>query len=218
MEITVNNKAEDVMQKGDPGPLVDSVRENIMRRIDEVNSSTDMEINEIEKKLNAEIGEFREMQQLKHEEIIKYEGGKIRNLASTAIKKQRLDGIEAFILKVINNAAVSITKDPGYPEFLQSCVISGIENVKGRSATVIVSESDMVYSDAIIDKVSASGYRIKIKISADDRVRTGGAMVIDDDEEVIYNNSVERIFYRNKEEIRREVVRSLKESGIYREG
>ena len=43
-------------------------------------------------------------------------------------------------------------------------------------------------------------------------------MVIDDELEVVYNNTVERILYRKKDLIRREIVKILKDSGAYREG
>ena len=218
MDTVVNKNMDANIQRGDPAPLVESLRENIRRKIDEVNNAADHEIGIIDSELSMEIEEFRESRRKMHEEILKNEGGKIRNLASTGMKKQKLDGIELFIERIIADAAGSIRKDPHYIEFLNRCVISALDNVKGGSATILVSSEDLPSSGGIIDKISTSGYTFKTRVLPDDRVKTGGAMVIDDEAEVIYNNTIERIVYRKKDEIRREIVRSLKEHGVYQDG
>ncbi|HPS59031.1 MAG TPA: V-type ATP synthase subunit E [Spirochaetota bacterium] len=214
----MNKKMTADIQRGDTAPLIDSLREIIQLKIEEVNRAADHEIEVIDGELFSEIEEFRESQRTMHEEIIKYEGAKIRNLASTGMKKQKLEGIELFIGRIIDDAAGLIRNNPRYFDFLNSCVISALDNVKGGSATLLVSQADLSYAGDVTDKIRAGGYTFKINISADDRVKTGGAMVIDDDAEVIYNNSVERIVYRKKEQIRREIVRSLKEPGVNQDG
>lgn len=200
-------------KRGDPAPLVTFMRESIERRIEEVNIAADSEIRAIDSEVQGEIDEFREMQRARHEETVKNEGIKIRNLSATGIKKQKLEGAEAFINKVTAAAAAAVRVDPRYAEFLANCVRTGLENVKGGSATILLSADDMQHSEMINRMVTDAAYKFKVKFAADDRVKTGGAMVVDDEAEVIYNNTVERILYRKRDEIRREIVKGMKEAG-----
>ena len=204
--------------RSDPVFLVDSVRENIQRKIFEINSAAELEMERMDMEFRKEADAFREALQRKCDERLEYEGGKIRNLAAIEMKKQKLDRIETFINTIINDAAVSIKGDERYVEFLISCVISGIENVKGGSAEILVAADDLVHSDNIISRVSMNGFKIKLSISSDERVKIGGAMVVDNEAEIIYNNTVERIVYRNNEQIRRDIVRSLNEYGTGQDG
>jgi len=197
--------------RSDPSPLVDSVRESIQVKIDEINRAADAEIEKIDSDLRKEIEEFRQSQQKRYEAFVEYEGGKIRNLMAIEMKKQRLEGMESFIKMVTGEAAALVRSDPRYADFLIVCVITALENVKGSSATVLLASGDLVFSQDIMDRIGASGIKCKISISADDRIKLGGAMVVDDGAEVVYNSTVERIIYRENEEIRREIVRSLKE-------
>ena len=204
--------------RSDPVFLVDSVRENIQRKISEINSAAELEIERMDLEFRKEADAFRDALQKRCDERLEYEGGKIRNLAAIEMKKQKLDSIETFINTIINDAADSIKNDERYVEFLISCVISGIENVKGDSAEILVAGDDLVYSDNIMSRVGMKGFKIKVTISSDERIKIGGAMVVDNEAEVIYNNTVERIVYRNNEQIRRDIVRGLNESGKYGTG
>lgn len=211
-------QAESPGKRGDPAPLVDFIRESIERRIEEVNAAAESEISGIDSGVQGEIEEFREIQRLKYEEAVKREGGKIKNLSSTGIKKQKLEGTEAFINRVISAAAAAVRLDERYPEFLVRCVASGLENVRGSGVTILLSQEDLRYSDLINKMITASGYEFKVKVVADDRAMTGGAMVLDDEAEVIYNNTVERILYRRRDEIRREIAAGLIEAAGGTEG
>lgn len=198
-------------RRSDPSLLVDSLRENIAIKIDEINKSADLNIKRMDDDLRKEIDEFRKLNQKRHEEYIKYETGKSRNLFSINKKKQNLDGIESFIKRVIDEVTGSIRKDLRYIDFLNGCVLSALENVKGGSATILVAAEDLVYSQNIINKINISSIKLKFSISGDERIKMGGAMVIDDEAEVIFNNTIERIVYRKNDEIRREIVKSIKE-------
>ena len=123
--------------RSDPVFLVDSVRENIQRKISEINSAAELEIERMDLEFRKEADAFRDALQKRCDERLEYEGGKIRNLAAIEMKKQKLDSIETFINTIINDAADSIKNDERYVEFLISCVISGIENVKGDSAEIL---------------------------------------------------------------------------------
>lgn len=206
------------LRRSDPEPLVESLRENTGRRIEELNSAADRDMERIDTEIRKEVEDFTEAQRSRCEEIIKYEGARLRNLASTAMKKQRLEGIETFINIIMDDAAVSVRGDTGYIDLLKNCIKTGLDNVRGAAATIIVSADDLSYSGAITDMASAAGYKFRTAIKSDSSLKMGGAMVIDDELEVVYNNTVERMLYRKKDMIRREIVRSLEEAGVYKDG
>lgn len=214
MEITDNIKTGKpvISQRNDPSLLIESVRGNIMLKIDQVNINADMEIEKINTDFRTEIEAFRITQQNRYEELIKDEGDKLKNLSAIEIKKKNMDGVELFIKKVIDDTAAGIRTSTNYKNFLIGCVLSAVENVKGRSASVLVSVDDLIYSKDINERISMTGSKTEIIISPDDRVKIGGAIVIDDQEEVIYNNTIERIIYRKHDEIRREIVKIIRES------
>ncbi len=218
METDADMVMDSTIQRGDPGPLVEALRKSTLQKIEEINSAADREIRDLDQQILRETSEFRELQRAIHENMVKNESVKIRNLSSTSLKKQKLEGVESFIQKVIDDAVNCIRKESRYGDFLNSCVLSGLDNVKGNRATILLSDEDLRYSGSINDAINRKGYTLVTCISTDDRVKSGGAMVIDDEAEVIYNNTVERIVYRKKEEIRRVIVRSLKEPGECGEG
>jgi len=205
-------------RRNDPSPIIESVRESVRKKIEAINSASERERADIDAAIHREIEEYRGEQQEVFDGTISSEGGKIRNLSAIAMKKQKLEGIESFIKKILSEASGSIRKDPRYADFLTACVTSALKNIKSGSASILISAEDMPLSTALGEGINKAGFSISFTISPDERVRMGGAMVIDDSAEVIYNNSVERIFYRKNDEIRREIVRSLKESGEYVDG
>lgn len=199
------------LTRSDATPLVDSLRENIRQKIDETDGAAEREIERMEDELARQIDEYRNEQLKAFGEKVAGEGGRIRNLSVINLKKQRLDGMELFIKRAMDEAVSVVMGDPRYRDFLCSCVVSGLKNVNGSAATVLLAQTDLDYSQEIMEKIDAAGFKIRVRIMPDERIRLGGAMVIDDEAEVIYNSTVERIVYRKNDEIRREIMRNLKE-------
>lgn len=200
-----------ILLKNDPSALIDSVRESILRKISEINSRADAEIGRMEGEVAKEIEELRAKEQKKYDDLVAYEEGKAANLFSIDIKKQRLEVIDSFIGSVMSRAAWSLRSDSRYPDFLKWCVLSALRDVSGPGATVLISPHDAEYSEFITAEIKNSGFNIAINIIAEKTVTTGGAMVIDDQSEVLFNNTAERIIYRKADEIKRVIVRFLNE-------
>lgn len=214
MDTTVNeNVSEKIItgRRNDPSTLVKAIMENIDQQINEINRKNETDIEQMEAAIRNDIVEFSESMHKKYEESVKYEGQKIRNLAVIEMKKMEMHYIETFIKSIIDDSAVLIRNDIRYSEFLFNCVLSGVENVSGMNATILLSPDDLVYSEDIINKIEPRNQEQNIEVRSDDRLKTGGALVIDDDAGVIYNSSVERIIYRMNDEIRREIVRYIKD-------
>jgi len=218
MEVTGSDKRidnEPIKLRSDPSRLIESVRESILMKIEEINSSADHEIAEIDADIRAELEHFRASQQQKYEMKVEYEMSRMKNLSLIEMKKQKLEVMESFINTLMTDAGSLLRGDSRYGNFLKECVANGLKEVKGGSATVLISAEDMNFFEELMNEISKGGYNCSVSIQSDDRAGMGGALVIDDETEVVYNNSVERIIYRKSGEIRREILRGLKDLGAY---
>ncbi len=210
----IGDKIEGVGQsemvlKNDPVVLIESVRQSVLDKIKDINSAADDEIEILETEVNREIELFRSEQKKKYDEEIEYEEERLSNLSSIEIKKQKLDVMDLFIKAIISEAARSLRSDLRYTAFLKWCVLSAMKDVSGGDATILLSAGDLDFSEEIMKEIKNEGYSIKVNISTDESITSGGAMVIDNEPEIVINNTVERIIHRQIEGIKRVIVREL---------
>ncbi len=197
--------------KNDPAGLIETLRRNVRSKIDGINSDADAEIKRIEDQVRDEIENFRAAEQAKSEKIIQYEEGKAANLLSIELKKQNLEVINGFINSVLTGASEIIRSDRRYADFLKQCATAPLKDITGRSMTICISPRDAEFSEMIMNEASKKCSNIKIRIIQDEGIITGGALVIDDEPEVVFNNTVERIFYRKSDELKRVIMRLVNE-------
>lgn len=201
----------ELLLKNDPAALIEAVRESVLRKIEEINSEADAEIKGIENEISGEVEKFRASEQRKYDELAGYEESKAANLLSIQIKKQKLEVIESFISSMMSGAAEALRSDSRYPDFLKWCVLSALHDISGPGATVLLSPGDAEFSEVIMNEIRNSGCDVRINITLDGSIASGGAMIIDDQSEVAFNNTVERIIYRKIDEIKRIIVRFINE-------
>jgi len=193
--------------KNDPAGMIETLRRNVKSKIDGINSDADAEIKRIEDAVKDEIGKFRAEEQTKSDKMIEYEEGKAANLFSIELKKQNLEVINRFISSVLTGASEIIRGDRRYADFLKQCVITPLKDITGQSMTICLSPGDAEFHEMIMNEVVKNSSNIKIRITYDERITTGGALVIDDEPEVVFNNTVERILYRKSDELKRIIMR-----------
>ncbi|HOP62410.1 MAG TPA: V-type ATP synthase subunit E family protein [Spirochaetota bacterium] len=197
--------------KNDPSLLVESVRDSIDEKINGINRSAEREIRKFSDEIQNDVGSFRAGQQKKIDDLIAYEEGRMRNLTSIEMKKQKLEVVDAFINRIIKFSIAALRPDSRYAEFLKQCVMPALENVAGGRVTVSLSPSDMNYSDLIKNEIRDRGCKLEVMIKSDEHMESGGAIVTDEESEVVFNNTVERIVYRRMDEIKRIIVKELNE-------
>lgn len=197
--------------KNDPGPLVDAVRQRIISKIDSINSDAENEIKRIEGEVLEEIKKFRDEEQSRFDEKTAYGESKAANLLSIELKKMKLDVIDDFISSILSEVSETVITDSRYGDFLVECVLSSLPEITGKSATVRISPRDSLFTEMIMKSVNDVACNLKIRIIQDETIAAGGAIVIDDEPEIVFNNTVERILHRKGEEIRRIIARSVKE-------
>ena len=214
----VAERGESEVQRGDPMPLVDSIRESVQAMIAEINRAAEFEMRETDQRANDEIAKFRESQAVRHRETLNAEEQRTGNLAATAVKKERLEGLESFINAVIKDVTAAIRSDMRYAEFLADCVIPALENFRGKRVSILVSEEDGELLESMKGRIAQACPDAEYTVKPELKAGGGGAMVIDEENGVIFNNTVERIVFRNRDRIRREIVRLLEERRNEMEG
>lgn len=201
----------EALLKNDPAALIDAVRRSAALKIQAINSDADTEIERIEAEMRDEIEKFRTLEQEKYDKMAAYEEGKASNLLSIELKKQNLDVINSFINGILSDASGYVRGDGRYAEFLRQCVISPLDEITGHRITVHISPDDAEFSEMIINETAGNGRNLKVRIVQDAVNTAGGAMIVDDEAEIVFNNTVERIIYRKIDEIKRVIVRSVNE-------
>ena len=197
--------------KNDPAPLVDAIRRSVALKIDEINSAADAEIKKTENEILGEIENLRQEEERRYSELTAYEESKAANLLSIELKKLKLDIIEDFTESIISELTGVMRSDRRYGDFFRQCVISPLHDIKGERVSVHVSPCDAAFAEGIKETACHVRDNLKVRIVEDESIESGGVMVIDDDMEIVFNNTIERILYRKSDEIRRIIVRSLDE-------
>ncbi|HPF06782.1 MAG TPA: V-type ATP synthase subunit E family protein [Spirochaetota bacterium] len=197
--------------KNNPADLIETLRRSLRTKIDRINSDSAAEIKRIEDEINGEIENFRAEEQKKYDEMIAYEEGKASNLLSIELKKQTLEVIDRFIVRILAETSEIIRTDNRYAAFLIECITTPLKEITGRSVTICISPGDEEFSEMIMNEAVKNRGDLKIRIMQDESIITGGVMVIDDEPEVVFNNTVERIVYRKRDELKRIIAGSVKE-------
>jgi len=210
MMLKEKNKTGETLRSGTSG-LIESMNSGIERRVAEINNAADEEIRKMEDSARAEISEFSSAQERKSDEHIENEKIKIVNRSFIEKKKQSLDIIDSFMEKIIEEALETLPGSDGYYDFLIGVILEPLKEIRGSSVTVKVSERDLIYSERILNAIRESGFSFKADIKRDELITTGGAVIVDDENGVIYNNSIERIVFRKTDVIRKTIFGLLDE-------
>jgi len=197
--------------KNDPAALIETLRRSVESAINEIICNAESEIKKMEDETRGEIEKFIEEEEGRYKKITAYEKEKADNLLSIELKKLKLDIAEDFINGIISELMSAIRRDSRYADFIKRCLASPLHEIDGNSVSVRISPEDAEFSELIIKTAGEIKNNLNVRVIQDESIEAGGAMVIDDVLEIVFNNTVERILYRKNEEIRRIIVASLNE-------
>ena len=212
MRTNKNNSTGEAIRSGTSG-LVGYMTSETEIRIAEINRAADEDIRRIEDAVRAEILQFISEQENESNRHIENEKSKILNRLFIEKKKQALHVMDSFMEKITGEAIDSLPFNAGYFDFLVRIILESFKDIKGPGVTVKVAERDLEYSDRISGSIRESGSLFKAEIEKDEHIKAGGAVIIDDESGVVFNNSVERIVYRKTDVIRKEIFTLLAEYG-----
>ena len=212
MRTNKKNSTGESLRSGTSG-LVEYMNSETESRIAEINRAADEDIRRIEETVRAEILQFISEQEKESNRHIENERFKIQNRLFIEKKKLVLHVMDSFMEKITAEAVDSLPGNDGYYDFLVRIILEPFKDMKGPGVTVKVSERDLAYSGMILDSIRESGFPFKTEIKKDERIKAGGAVIIDGESGVVFNNSIERIVYRKTDVIRKEIFTLLEEYG-----
>ena len=196
--------------------LVKAIRETSAREIEAVREKAKEEIERLQQICASDIEELRKKSYGETNSRLEHELARTRNRALIEKKKLKLRNIEDFFV-AMTEAAVGDLRKSGkekYIEFLMDAITESLLQIKGQEALVYISEEDAGLENLSKAIAQRTGHGPDIKITVDERITQGGAIVADKDKGIYYNSTIERIVYRKYDQIRKGVVTILSEKNL----
>ncbi|MGV8073547.1 MAG: hypothetical protein AB2L11_03145 [Syntrophobacteraceae bacterium] len=188
--------------------LESSIREESVRAIAAIKEKEAAEIRRLEEIYTAEIENFRRQTEAETEARIRQEVSRLENRAVLDRRKYKLLRVEQFINCTVEEVVEGIRDNPHYKQFLLDAVCTAV----GQTTTgveVRLKTEDLALEKEILNAVKATGRTRGIVIKQDPNVQWGGCLVLDETGGRIFNNTLERIYFRKSLLIRRMVIKIL---------
>jgi len=198
----------------DKTPLESSIREESERAIRAIKEMEVSEIKKLDEACASETENFRKKSEAEIDAKIEQELSRLENRGILERKKLKLRTIEDFINHIVDEAVKGMRNDQRYKKFLSDTVCDAVGQIQTR-AEIRLKKEDIVFSKEIVDSLKvAAGKNRDIGIKEDSTITWGGCIVHDDQRGRIFNNTIERIYFRKSPAIRQEIVRILKEKNV----
>jgi len=194
--------------------LESSIREESERILRATEEREISEIKELEEACANDIENFRKKIETETAAKIAEELSKLENKSILERKKFKLRAIEDFINHIVEDAVKEIRdNNPRYKKFLLGAALNAADQT-GDRVEVSLAEDDRIFEKEMKEVLSRVGSNRNIVIHEDKSIKWGGCIVHDEPGGKIFNNSIERIYFRKSLTIRREVMRILKQQGF----
>ncbi|MBN2568356.1 MAG: hypothetical protein JXB42_02880 [Deltaproteobacteria bacterium] len=194
-------------------PLESSIREESKRAIRAIKEMEVSEIKKLDDACTAETENFRKKYEAEIDAKIEQELSRLENRGILERKKLKLHTIDNFINHIVDEAVKGMRNDQRYKKFLSDTVCDAVGQISTR-AEVRLKKEDIVFSKEFMDSLKAASKNRDIGIKEDSTITWGGCIVHDDQGGRIFNNTIERIYFRKSFAIRQEIVRILKEKNV----
>jgi len=193
------------MDKTDKASLESAIREEAEKAIGAIAEKEAQELKRLDDAHTAALEDFKRRTAARTEARIRHESSKAENRASLDLKKLKLRSVEAFIGRTVEEVAGGIRNDPRYKSFLLAAVKDAVSQISS-GAEVRLSEEDLAFEQEIREAATHAGMNRNLNIVADTTIMWGGCIVVDGTGGRIFDNTIERIYYRKSSAIRREVM------------
>jgi flagellar biosynthesis/type III secretory pathway protein FliH len=191
--------------------LENSIREEAARIIAGIREKESLEIRQLDDTFAAEIDNFQKQTQAETDARLKQELSRLENRASLERRKLALISVEKFIVRVVDDAVKEIRKNPLYRKFLIDAVCAIVKQIPGK-VEIRLKKEDLFLEEEIFAAVGAAGRNNGLTIVEDPCIKWGGCLVVDKSQGRIFNNLIERIYFRKALLIRQKVMEILTES------
>lgn len=188
--------------------LENSIREEAARLIADIREKEELEIRRQDDAYSSEMEKFRKKAESETQARIDQEISRLENRSALERKKIGLRSVDEFISRASDEAVKEIRNYPNYRKFLLEAVSDIIKEVPG-SIEIKLNREDMSLKDEIFAAAGAAGRNKGVMVTEDASVKWGGCLVIDRAGGRVFNNTIERIYFRKSLLIRQNVMEIL---------
>jgi len=132
----------------------------------------------------------------------------LENRAILERRKLTLTSVEQFISRMVDEVMKEIRSNPLYGQFILNS-IGSIVNQVPAGVEVRLNKDDLVLEKEILATARARGRSNSVSIKEDPKIKWGGCLVLDEAGGRIFNNTMERIYFRKSLLIRQKVMSLL---------
>jgi len=188
--------------------LENSIREEAARAIAAIREKEALEIRQMDEAYSAEMEYFRKQVEAETEIRIRQEISKLENRALLERRKTKIQSTEQFIQRTVDQAMKNIRENPGYMPFLLKAIGDSVK-MTDADADVKLSKEDIHLGKDILAVLASMDIQKNIAISEDPNIHWGGCLVWDKGKGRIFNNTLERIYFRKSLLIRQKAMNLL---------
>ena len=188
--------------------LENSIRAEAARMIAEIREKEALEIRRLEDAYKAEMDSFEKQIKAETDARISQELSRMENRASLEQRKIVLKSVERFISRIVNDVVKGIRDNPLYRIFMIDAV-SGILKKIPDGAEIRLKKEDLLLEEEIFAAIGAVGKNSSVVIVEDPGIKWGGCLVFDKAQGRVFNNTLERIYFRKSLLIRQNVMKIL---------
>ncbi len=201
---------------GDPAKLIESIKKKASESIALIRKKNADIVKHENEIFNKELQAFGDKITRETDEIIKNEAELSENKTVIELKKLELKSNSEFIELMIEQSINELiyNDDNRYFEFLKQAIKKSFKHKTAAEYKIRLANEDIKYSERIEQTVKHEyGDKIAVVIASDLEISRGGIIIDDIRNSISYNYSIERIAYRKKDIIRKEVMKIINAQG-----
>jgi len=188
--------------------LESAIREKAQQAIQSIMQKEADEIKKLDDAYTAEVNYYKDRMQIQTEARISQESSKAKSRISLDLKKLKLRTIESFISKTVEEAANAIRENVQYKRFLKDAILDAVSHIPNKAEIRLRSE-DLSFENDIREALKVAGENKDIVIKEDNKIKWGGCIITDLSKGSIFDCTIERLYFRKSQLIRREVMSQL---------